>query len=208
MRIGRIYTLLFFIVLNHLGLSQKTEYYDKKNKLTSQDSSFYFTVGKQINGHYEDTLKLFYSDSEKRLGQLIYKDGYLSGPFTLFHENGKLKTKGLNNLGRPVGYVMNWSASGSPKSTIYFPEEHGKVSELTNEDFLIINYWHQDGKQLVNNGNGYCDCFFDQLISAMTEFDNEGKMNYSYRVSENSVRWLGKVKDGLRDSVWSLSRDE
>lgn len=207
MRIGRLCTFIFFIVFNHLGLAQKKEYYDKKNKLTSPDSSFYFTVGKQINGHYEDTLRLFYSNSEKRLGQLIYKEGYLSGPFTLFHENGKLKTKGLNNLGRPIGYVMNWSASGTPNKTIYFPEEHGKVSELTDEDFLIISYWNQDGKQLVNNGNGYCDCFFDEIIAERTEFENEGKVNYSFRISENSVRWIGKVKDGLRDSVWSVSRN-
>lgn len=203
-----------FIIIISLVLFQQTasaqkkiQFFTKEGDPTSKDSSFYYTIGNFFEGQYEDTLKFYRTGSEKYLGRQLYKSGYLTGTFIFYHENGKLKSKGLNNLGRPIGYALKWYESGSPKQTTYFPEKIGSVSGILTEDYLIINYWDSVGNQQVNNGNGFCNCYLEQVFGEMTVGEEEipkMKLNYSYRLYEGSNNKIGKVKDGLRDSVWTV----
>jgi TonB family protein len=204
----RLLILYSLILIQQIVSAQKKiQFYTKDGNLTSKDSSYYYTIGNLISGQYEDTLKFYQTASEKYLGRQLYKNGYLNGNFVFYHENGRLKSKGINNLGRPIGYVLNWYETGSPKQTVYFPENGGNVSEFLIEDYLIINYWDSLGNQLINNGNGYCNCYLEQVFGEMTAGEEETpsvKFNYSYRLYEGSLNKMGKVKDGLRDSIWTV----
>jgi TonB family protein len=83
----------------------------------------------------------------------------------------------------PIGRVVSYYSNGKQKSELTFNRDNGWADPLSG--LLILNYWDESGKQLVNEGNGNCRCEL---------------MPYSF----NSLIEIGYVENGLRNSWWKI----
>lgn len=187
--------LSLFLLLNSYCFAQQfsKECFDKDGNLVEEKDSEYCVVGKKVlrideleGGEtdtvesYIDTVNAYYSGINKMKFLKIYsKNGFLNGNFIEYFTNGKTKERGSYSEGRKLGYVVSYYPEGKTKSTLQYFSEKDQISEWGETDFKIINYWDSTRKQIVVGGNGYCNCI---LVSGRNE--------------------IGKVVDGLRDSVW------
>jgi TonB family protein len=204
--------ILFLIFNSYILSAQKLKriYFDWNGKQTTDKKNYEFYREGKLNedGYFIDTVFLFYP-SDKPFGREIYKDTFLNGPYVYYHENGKVKEKGIYRLNSRIGYSISYYSSGSPKSTYYYPEGQGQVTDFSEYDFLIINYWDSLSHQLVNNGNGYCECKMTYQTPDFLDLTNSipGISPGQFRlVKLNSIEEViakGKVVDGLRDSIWT-----
>ncbi|MCC6834833.1 MAG: TonB family protein [Cytophagales bacterium] len=189
-------------------------YFDKAGNRTNEKGKSFFYQRKMVDTlSLRDTVFLVYSENDALFGREIYNKGKLNGPFTYYYKDGRVKERGSYAENQKVDYNFNYYESGNPKSTLYYPKKQRQVSDFKEYDFLIINYWNEEGKQIINNGNGSCNCRFDYLRANPVTSTNP--KNYStlffeeaYYDDDNpeggkaSYREIGKVIDGLRDSVW------
>lgn len=193
-------------------------YYDSTGHVSDAKNSLFFVEGYIADDfQFQDTIHLFYSKSGKSFGRELYKNGKLNGPFVYYHENGNLKERGIYRNSSRLGYTFTYYSSGKPHYTFFYPEKKGSVSDCVEYDFMIINYWDIDGNQIINNGNGYCECQMVLTDYALHNFtiNNSGNPNFiltniSFQNNEHQglsnkygVILKGKVKDGLRDSTWT-----
>jgi len=188
-------------------------YFDKAGNRTNEKGKSFFYQRKMVDTlSLRDTVFLVYSENDALFGREIYNKGKLNGPFTYYYKDGRVKERGSYAENQKVDYNFNYYESGNPKSTLYYPKKQRQVSDFKEYDFLIINYWNEEGKQIINNGNGSCNCRFDYLRANPVTSTNP--KNYStlffeeaYYDDDNpeggkaSYREIGKVIDGLRDSV-------
>lgn len=165
------------------------QFFTKNDEPTVASKSFYYQVGekvlmdrgekiKWIDTVFIDTVKTFYSETNKIRSREVYRDGYREGPYSFYHENGRLQEKGNYKEGKKIGYVIRWSDEGALKQTL----QYNSRESWERETFKIINYWNA-GQQIVKEGFGYCKC----------DFKDDGLLEE------------GKVDSGLRDSVWRIS---
>jgi len=193
-------------------------YYDSTGYVTDEKNSLFFMEGKITDDfQFQDTIHLFYSKSGKSFGRELYKNGKINGPFVYYHENGNLKERGIYRNSLKLGYTFTYYPSGKPHYTFFYPEKKGSGSDCVEYDFMIINYWDINGIQIINNGNGYCECQVVLTDYALHNFiiNNSGNPNFiltniSFHKNEHhglsnkyEVILKGKVKDGLRDSTWT-----
>lgn len=211
MTINRIIVVILVAVACNLNAQKLERIYfdgDGMQTLDKRNSNFY-REGKVDKGGFTDTVFLVFNKSGKPFGREIYKDTFLNGPYVYFHENGKVKERGIFRFNARIGYSLNYYDSGRPQATFYYPEGQGQISDFLEYDFLIINYWDSLGNQLVNNGNGYCDCnmtykTFDYLdLTNNVPSVSTGAFSFVKINGVDEVRAKGKVRDGLRDSVWT-----
>lgn len=188
--------LTILLIVGCMGLIRAqvivTEHYDKNGRLTDEQQSYYYRIGEMAvivrefgsytisDTSFVDTVKTFYTASNKIRSREFYLDGYREGPFSEYHENGTLKNKGTYHEDRKVGYFTSWYETGTPRKVLkYYPVV--KTPGVNPKDsFQIVSYWSQENSQLIKDGNGYCACFIDS-----DEFLEKGK-----------------VVNGLRDSIW------
>jgi TonB family protein len=149
-------------------------FYDADGKIVEESGSVYYKLTKESYSPI-DTIKTFYTkEGSIRSKEVVDERGKKDGPSTLYYPNGNLKAKGINKAGKLNGEVHTWYADGKRQSVEYFPEEGGPA---------LFDYWDPNGKQLVVNGQGDCECL-------MNIFSNP------------DVLEKGKVVDGMRESVW------
>lgn len=184
--------LLLFVSVVSLGQSVEKEFFTERDEKTDVTSAHYYLAGKKkifIRGidtveSYVDTVLSYYTKDNGRKSKKVYnQEGFLQGQYSEFYENGKLKEKGSYFRDRKIGYIIRWYPDGRPQSTLQYFDEKGKISDWEALDFKIINYWDSMGTQVVNNGNGHCRCYLLQEV-------------------ERPVLEKGRVRGGLRDSVW------
>lgn len=186
-------------------------YFDKAGERTNEKGKSFFYQRKMVDTlSLRDTVFLLYSENDALFGREIYNKGKLNGPFIYYYKDGRVKERGSYVENQKVEYNFNYYESGNPKSTLYYPKKQRQVSDFKEYDFLIINYWSEEGTQIVNNGNGFCNCRFDYINtdsrfainpSILALLLGEGYHENPVSV-KTSYREIGKVVDGLRDSVW------
>lgn len=166
------------------------EFFDKEGKLTGEVNSYYYQVGEKViyqsiilglvkrDTLYADTVKTFYSLSNKLRSWIFYVEGMRHGSFAFFHENGRVKQRGTYYKDKMAGYVTSWYETGTVEKTLRYFIDESKF--LVKDSFQIVNYRDVSGQQIVENGNGYCSCRL---------------------VNDNLVE-KGKVVNGYRDSTW------
>jgi hypothetical protein len=175
------------------GLSK--DCFDAMGKAADEVNSAYCVVGKKllrIEDHgqgikdtvetYTDTVSAYYTgvDHKPRFLKIYNADGYEDGNFVEFYPTGRLKERGSYKQGKKIGYVTRYYREGNPWSTLQFFSEDERISDLDETNYKIMTYHDTSGAQLVKGGNGFCRC---QLVSGRIE--------------------VGKVVDGVRDSIWS-----
>jgi TonB family protein len=191
----RLILLLLLAMTSNLTKGQVIvkEFFTKKDERTVAANSYYYRVGekvlmelgeteRRIDTVFIDTVKTFYTYSNKLRSRSFYQDGYEKGPYTLYHENGKVQEKGFYKEGQKVGYITRWTENGTVKQTLqYFYMEVRKPAK--QDSFKIINYWDESGSQLIKDGIGYCKCYLDA----------------------GGLLEEGKVVGGYKDSVWQAT---
>jgi TonB family protein len=184
--------LLFCCCLSISLSAQKyyTEFFDKDGKPVSEAKSAYFVIGKyvwllDVNNDtilsYVDTVRAYYTQTKSLKFIKIYdKKGVQNGDYIEYYPNRKISKQGKKSNGLDIGYAMYNYANGKKRATIQFLPKTEKGTNCSETDFKILSYRDTTGSEIVKLGNGYCYCQFD---------------------SDEIV--VGKVVDGLRDSIWS-----
>jgi TonB family protein len=186
-----IFLLFFFCLSISLsGQEYYTEFFNKEGRPVSRAESEYYVIGKNVwlldisNDtilSYVDTVKAYYSQTKSLKFIKIYdKKGIQNGDFIEYYPNRKIKKQGKKSNGLDVGYMIYSYPNGKKRATIQFHSESKRDTNCSETDFKIISYRDTIGNELVKLGNGYCYCQFDSEEIA-----------------------VGKVVDGLRDSIWS-----
>lgn len=174
--------LVFLFVLPNIFFAQssndKTIYLDSVWNETSKENHKYYRI---IKDYYLDKdeyrFEDYYSSGKIQMeGNSSTKDNLLRiGDFVYYYENGNKKTTCTYLKGRPFGNKTEWYENGKKKSEgEYIQIEDGYVS-----DFKILQYWNSKNVQTVTDGTG------------------------DYEETEEKIKGSGKVKNGLKDGVWS-----
>ena len=165
------------------------EYLDEHGKITSEDSSYYFDIGKVEflnNGepHFIDTVQSFYTSNNELKGTRVYdKNGVLQGIFREFYPNGKPKQQGNYRDNRIVGLNYYWYETGKFHQVREYSDREREISIFPDFDYRIVDYWTPLGLRIINKGNGTCHCNFN--LQNKTDLIEKGK-----------------IVNGLRDSIW------
>jgi TonB family protein len=184
--------LFFLLTLCASAYGQLTKVcYDKNQKASDESMSDYCVVGKVVQlaafpgsrdsvWHFVDTVQAYYTASKKIKFLKIYDaDGLEDGNYIEYFADGKIKERGAWRKGRRAGLISVNYPSGKQNYTLqYFPADQVVTNYPGN--FKIQSYFDENGMQVVKNGDGLCNC----------------------RI-ESSIREVGKVKNGVRDSIWS-----
>ncbi|HEY3406010.1 MAG TPA: TonB family protein [Ohtaekwangia sp.] len=190
-----ICAVMFFVMTSVNGQDLIMQYFDRTgNAVDKKEDSHFYVIGKQMLfletaqgkldtvAGYVDTVNSYYTASDVLRSREVYNgDGILQGEFLTFYENGIPMTKTTFFDGRRIGYFMSWYSTGKPHSVTQFHKDAGHFSPWPDNDFKIVNYWDSKGKKIVDNGEGFCDCYF----------------------RDDNFHEKGKVKGGLRDSLWT-----
>jgi TonB family protein len=203
--------LLCLLAYSITGSGQSVKYFSIRGlSIADADSSFYYVEKLSGTTSDTDTLKFYYSSSKKILAIQFMKNRLLEGSFNYYYENGQLKLKGLNRNGKPIGEVLSYYSDGKPKAIIGFEPTTDPIN--ISQNFKILRYWDEQGSELVKDGEGICKCEFDMLSS---DYDflqdevpkSERQINWFYKDFEIQHQWEGKVKNGLRNSIWKAYRN-
>jgi TonB family protein len=181
------FLFLFFLFALNSGYAQEDvrTYYSKENEVTDVAGSYFYKVGVKEGEKYIDTVVSYYTVGDKIRSREKYDvDGNRTGIYIEYHESGKIKIKGTYFKGMRIGIFMYWHANGRPNMTLQFPSEAKAISKWSEINYRIANYWDSLGNQIIRDGVGFCD----------------GYLNINDR--PELIHERGKVKNGLRDSVW------
>lgn len=128
-----------------------------------------------------DTVAAYYvGTNSPKFIKLYNKQGFQDGGYVEYYPDKKVKERGIYKNGRPFGSIFRYYASGKLRSIMEYSANAFEIGKALDIDFRILDYWDSAGNQIVKKGNGYCDCFL-----------------------ESGRREVGKVVNGLRDSIWS-----
>ncbi|MEO7767120.1 MAG: hypothetical protein ABIS01_06830 [Ferruginibacter sp.] len=137
---------------------------------------------------------------------LLEVEGFLAdnlqvGSWTYYHDNGVLFTKGqFNSEGIPFGVWTEYYPNGQVKYEAI--SEQGNSFSLDSDYLQILNYWTEDGKYLIQNGNGKLTIYFDngnaEHTSIWTNNLKNGLLQEFYPSGQLNIERIYKngVKDG------------
>ena len=109
----------------------------------------YFDNGNiKHTSHWQDNLKNgilkeFYESGSFK-SEKTYKDGVSDGEGKLLFENGNIACKYFYQKGKPIGEWNEWYENGQKM-------EEG---EYVDNEYLITNFWTEDGLQTLKEGKG------------------------------------------------------
>lgn len=175
---------LLFAISSGYAQESRT-YYSKDSEITDAVHSYFYKVGVKDADKYIDTVVSYYTMGDRIRSREKYDiEGNQIGIYIEYHENGRIKVKGTYFNGKRIGIFMYWHADGRPNMTLQFPSETKNISKWSDINYRIANYWDSLGNQIIRDGVGFCD----------------GYLNINNRAE--LIHERGKVKNGLRDSVW------
>ncbi|MGH2665780.1 toxin-antitoxin system YwqK family antitoxin [Flavobacterium sp.] len=145
----------------------------------------YYKSGKlQMKGTYKDLeinypiglFTYYYENGNKKQINSFDSNSKLDGEYTTWHENGKKETSSNYVNSRPEGIKTIWHENGNKNEIA----EYIYTDSDPDHYYKILQFWDENNKQTVINGNGFCD-----LKSKVATF-------------------YGTIKDGYKDGFWEL----
>lgn len=174
------------------------EFYDNNDCLIDELHSTYYRAGRKAlvvmkygtdtreDTAFVDSVKTFFTASDRIRSREFYRDGYREGPFSEYHENGRLKNKGTYRESHRVGYLTSWYENGGLHKVLNYVPIDRIPGTHAKDSFQIIHYWNTSSDQLIKDGNGYCACTFESDV----------------------LLEKGKVVNGFRDSTWQYFSED
>lgn len=156
----------------------KTVYYDSIWKETTKENYKFYRI---IKDYYAD--KDFYKIYDYYKSGVLQMEGTSKtndgnakeGEYIFYYENGNKKTVQNFFKSRAKGKFLEWYEDGNPK----LEGEYIQPEKAFNPDFIMYQYWNSKNEHLVIDGNG------------------------NYEEDEENRIVKGKVKNGLKDGIWT-----
>jgi TonB family protein len=170
------FLLVFALIAFHVSAQEKlNRFYDKKGRESTKEGCYYYSLTK-AEYHPIDSIMEFYCETNtvKRIMHVNEK-GWCDGRDVSFYENGQIELQGNYEDLLETGTFTRWYRNGQKQL-----EEHYANDEPT----VIRNHWDSLGNQRVKDGQGYCNC----------------QLEISHH---STLMHVGKVVDGLKDSIWT-----
>ncbi|MDW3645447.1 MAG: energy transducer TonB [Bacteroidia bacterium] len=143
-------------------------YFLSNNQLQSEGA---FTNKKREK--YKGEWNYYYENGNKKRTFSDFEDGYASGPYTAYYENGEVQFKGFYKNGVYSGDWIEWYKDGTKRGEFSYPNKATWP--------LIHNLWLPDGSQTIKDGNG--------------EY-------VKFRLGDENPMFVGNVQDKLRVGEW------
>lgn len=157
-------------------------YLDSLWKETTEGNHKYYRI---VTDYYsvKDTYTVndFYKSGTLQMTGTTTNRDYIKekGSFVYYYENGKKKSVSNYNEGRKIGKEYSWHENGNKKLEGEYISE-GKEKKTI---YKINQFWDSNNNQTVTNGNGY------------------------YSIKEKDHSDSGKIRNGLKDSIWTGNFD-
>ncbi|TAM95674.1 MAG: hypothetical protein EPN39_14700 [Chitinophagaceae bacterium] len=156
-----------------LGKDSVKFYLTDNYSLAPASCATYYMIAK-VNRYFqlEGPVKYYYTSNNSIAGKGSYHDGNLYGLYYSFYPDGDIKSEGVYFDNLRAGEWEYFYDKGKMKKVINFSKEGPLLEEFYNED----------GKQMVKDGNG--------------KFESNDTGSHSYS--------SGNIRDGLMDGRWTL----
>ena len=184
-------TALIFLCFIQFPLILKSQekitlFYNSNHEITQKEKAIYYREAEynlnnvRLNGSVYD-----YNFLDTLLMEGYYLNGKRNGDFTFYYETGIVKSKGKYENSKRIGEWVYFYKNEKLKQRIFFPKSKNPL------DFSVIEYYDQDGNQLIKNGTG--TWINDSIYSG---FFDRGSMK----------RVTGCFVDSLKHKRWKLIR--
>lgn len=151
---------------------------DNAERPVTQDCAFFYRLAKvnPENLTIEGAFEDYYIANDAIATRATIIDGLLEGKAIVYYENGNKLMEGVYKNGKKVGIWKHWYENGKPYVTYSYEDNTAK----------ILEYYTKRGKKKVENGN------------------SKGKTITIKNHRHANIK--GKLKNGLPDGQWTLSR--
>lgn len=170
--------ILLPIVLFSQSKDDKIIYLDSSWNETTIEDFKYLRLVKDYNLHKNEYKVIDYYESGKvkMEGSTDDKDKFSkTGQLVYYYENGNRESITFFKKNKPVGKYYELYDNGNKRIEGEFFEEKKKNPNI----YKIQSFWDENNNQKVIDGNGI------------------------YEKKENDFYTIGKIKNGLKDSIWS-----
>lgn len=228
-------TLLSILLVTTFSFAQtendKKIFLDSLFKETTEGNHKYYRIIKDYNLEKENYKSFEYLKSGKILSEGTYSDREAktrNGEIIFYFENGNKKTLMHYNQNKTVGLEIEWYENGNKKSEAEFTNENYN----TGRNYKINQFWNNDYKQTVIDGNGFYESN-DQYYLNKGNIKNglwsgvsyQNKYNYSekydngtfvsgetiqedgYKSTYSEKESVPKPKKGMQDFYSHLARN-
>jgi antitoxin component YwqK of YwqJK toxin-antitoxin module len=87
---------------------------------------------------------IFYFEDGKIYREVNFRNNIEDGEWKMWHANGLLYLEQVKVLGKSEGYCKEYYENGSIK----------EIGEYRNGEYFPIDFWNEEGRQLLKNGSG------------------------------------------------------
>ncbi|QKZ11174.1 energy transducer TonB [Spirosoma sp. KUDC1026] len=125
-----------------------------------------------------------------RLRYANYKDGHPTGQTTTYYSNGAVQHAGEPN--KETQSVLTWYTNGQLKQ-VWTSSKTDSPTEVM--PVKLDAFWSEDGKKLVDNGNG--SAYYEYQVQSLKDpaqivtFREEGR----YEKGQKQGRWISRYSD-------------
>ncbi len=176
---------------NEDGTINKTGGY--KNGLYHGKWTFYYPDEKikSIENYFENRLhdtSWYYHNNGELSAKGIYLRGSMEGHWKFWYESGKLNQEGNYEANSEVGQWLSYYEDGSKML----------IAEYQDDAYKLIDYWDENGRQLITNGNGKYQTFFSsgQMESQGTITNGIYTDQWSFWYENGQLKEVGDYVQG------------
>lgn len=141
---------------------------------------WYENGNKKQESEYQDGEELIWNYWDGN-GNVLVDRG--NGVFSSYFENGQLNTRGKIKNGRKVDEWKTWYDNGTLNSQ----------SKYENNKSVLIDFRNKDGKQLVKNGNGLLETFYEDGTKMSSAHYKDGFLEGNYTMWYDNGDKLGEL---------------
>ncbi|HJW18431.1 MAG TPA: hypothetical protein VJ499_14975 [Flavisolibacter sp.] len=160
-------------VMRQLDADRLVFYYNDNWQLVKPVCGTIFRVSKldtvllTFTGKFVD----YYSKDSTIATEGNYTNGKKEGLFSIYFPNGQLAQSGKYNNDRKTGIWEYFYENGTPRQVLDFQEN----------EILVKEFWNEEGKKLVESGNGEW---------------------FGYATSEKFLKTSGELLNGRKNGTW------
>src|SRR5690606_18169704 len=175
--------------------------------------------GTYTNGLENGEWKYYYSDGILK-EKATYAAGRLNGEVITYFFNGKVKETGFFDWDKQDSSFAAYYLPGNIKERgsfdqgyktglwkYWYPDSALKMEEnyVGRDSVLLLNFWNEDGKQLIKDGTGELLDLYETGILKTRESYTDGYMTGKSETwyADGTKRTVGYYLKGKKDSIWT-----
>lgn len=144
---------------------------------------YYDSGALKAKGRKKDGLRdgkwIFYFENGKVFREIHFRNDVEDGEWKMWHENGVLYLEQMKVLGKSEGYWKEYYENGSIK----------EIGEYKDGEYIPIDFWDENGAQLLKSGTGKKIEKFGHLeLDICEQYFEEGKFIKEVKISSAQYR--------------------